>query len=157
MIRIITSRRLAEMESERNRLREQASAAEEKADQALDRDVESQLLRARDRDQSQAQLSAADFARDVAESANAKLRSEVEELVEEVRQAETGLRCVYVLTRFGEIRGAHTSQEAAKAEAVRNGATSEGWCEAPWDVPLAESSWRITHRCVRPEEPGGTP
>ncbi|GGO55327.1 hypothetical protein GCM10012287_46370 [Streptomyces daqingensis] len=157
MIRIVTSRRLAEMESERNRLREQADTAEAQAQQALDREVATQVRLAGERVQLEKQLSGADFAREVAESANTKLRAEVEELVEEVRQAEARPKCVYVLTRFGEIHSLHTSQEAAKAAAARNGADPEGWSTVPKERPLAPSPWGIAHACVRPEQTGGTP
>ncbi|WP_181764890.1 hypothetical protein [Streptomyces albidus (ex Kaewkla and Franco 2022)] len=157
MIRIITSRRLAEMESERNRLRQQASTAEDQAQQALDREIATQLRLAGERAQLEKQCSGADFARELAETANTKLRAEVEELVEEVRQGEAGPRCVYVLTRFGEPRSGHTSQEAAKAEAVRLGAPAGAWGAVSPEKPLADAAWAISHVCIRTQKPGGAP
>jgi hypothetical protein len=157
MIRIVTSRRLAEMEAARNRLGEQLEIAEDRAQQALDREIATQVRRASERAELEKQLASASFARDVAESANAKLRAEVEELVEEVRQVESSPRCVYVLTRFGEVHSVHTSREAAKAEADRNGADPKGWLDVPKSKPLAPSPWAVAHACVRPEQAGGTP
>ncbi|WP_189039183.1 hypothetical protein [Streptomyces daqingensis] len=152
----MTSRRLVEMESARNRLREQAEAAEGRAQQALDREIATQVRLAGERAELEKQLSGADFAREVAESANTKLRAEVEELVEEVRQAEARPKCVYVLTRFGEIHSVHTSHEGAKAAAAREGAGGE-WHDTPDGKPLPESSWRVTGAYVWPEQAGGTP
>jgi hypothetical protein len=157
MIRIVTSRRLAEMESARNQLREQADTAENQAQQALDREIATQVRLAGERAELEKQRAGALFARDAAESANCKLRAEVEELVEEIRQAETSPRCVYVLTRFGEVHSVHTSKEAAKAAADREGADPKGWLDVPKSKPLAPSPWAVAHACVRSGKAGGTP
>jgi hypothetical protein len=155
MIRIIMSRCLAAMESERNRLRGQADVAEGRAQQALDREIATQVRLAGERAELEKQLAGTVFARDVAESANVKLRAEVEELVEEVRQADAAPQCVYVLTRFGEIHSVHATAKAAKAEAAREGAGGE-WQAAPDGKPLLASSWRVTGAYVRPGQAGGT-
>lgn len=149
MIRLVTSRRLTTLETERDQ------AAEAARDTEIDRDrhcaAEEELRRELALVQVVLDQTHCDWG--AAEATVVSLRGEVTELVEELKAASETPSRVYILTHLGELHSVHLSEDAARARAAGEDAASENWQwkPTPRNTPLWQSTWKVSPLVVSRE------
>lgn len=152
MIRIVTTRRLQQIEADRDAARTRAAETQTKADRALTRHLAAQqelTARARQAEHDAAQLG---FRAELAESETKSLRKEVAELVREIQAAENTDVPVFIVLYDGRYRSVHATEKAAYRAAETdsvNPASPSGWSEwkaAPSETP---SGWIIKRVYLR--------
>ncbi|TBO57026.1 hypothetical protein EYS09_24805 [Streptomyces kasugaensis] len=152
MLRLITSRRLADLTAERTRLHDEHTRLVEELDAArltADKAVQDEGAAWSALDDEKIRADIALHQRDDARADAARLRAEVDKLTAEAQGPTT----VYALLYYGTLYSVHHTEEDAQIHAALQGAPRDGWVPAG-DRPDTEVHWRV-RRCSLPAPLGG--